>query len=166
MVFLALLLHDIGKGHGHDHHERGALLTTEVCARLGLDGEETDLVVFLVRNHLMMSQVAQKGDVEDVRTVGDFARQAGSIDRLKALYLLTFADMRAVAPNVYNNWRDMLLSELYMKSLRVSSKAIVRQSIPSVVWPWSRRRCARAWRPTHPRTRSPISSISCPIAIF
>jgi [protein-PII] uridylyltransferase len=119
MVFLALLLHDIGKGHGHDHHERGALLTTEVCARLGLDGEETDLVVFLVRNHLMMSQVAQKGDVEDVRTVGDFARQAGSIDRLKALYLLTFADMRAVAPNVYNNWRDMLLSELYMKSLTV-----------------------------------------------
>jgi [protein-PII] uridylyltransferase len=119
MVFLALLLHDIGKGHGHDHHERGALLTTEVCARLGLDGEETDLVVFLVRNHLMMSQVAQKGDVDDVRTVGDFARQAGSIDRLKALYLLTFADMRAVAPNVYNNWRDMLLSELYMKSLKV-----------------------------------------------
>ena len=119
MVFLALLLHDIGKGHGHDHHERGALLTAQVCARLGLDGEETDLVVFLVRNHLMMSQVAQKGDVDDVRTVGDFARQAGSIDRVKALYLLTFADMRAVAPNVYNNWRDMLLSELYMKSLKV-----------------------------------------------
>jgi len=119
MVFLALLLHDIGKGHGHDHHERGAVLTAEVCKRLRLDGEETDLVVFLVRNHLMMSQVAQKGDVEDTRTVGDFARQAGSIDRLKALYLLTFADMRAVAPNVYNNWRDMLLSDLYMKSLKV-----------------------------------------------
>jgi [protein-PII] uridylyltransferase len=119
IVFLALLLHDIGKGHGHDHHERGASLTAEVCARLGLDGEETDMVVFLVRNHLMMSQVAQKGDVEDVRTVADFASQAGSIAQLKALYLLTFADMRAVAPNVYNKWRDMLLSDLYMKSLRV-----------------------------------------------
>jgi [protein-PII] uridylyltransferase len=119
MIFLSLLLHDIGKGFGHDHHERGAVLTTEVSARLGLDGEETDLVVFLVRNHLMMSQVAQKGDVEDVRIVGDFARQVGSIDRLKALYLLTFADMRAVAPKVYNNWRDMLLSELYLKSLKV-----------------------------------------------
>jgi [protein-PII] uridylyltransferase len=119
LVFLALLLHDIGKGHGHDHHEHGARLTTEVCQRLGLDGENTDLVVFLVRNHLLMSQVAQKGDIDDETTVGDFARQAASIDRLKALYLLTFADMRAVAPNVYNNWRDMLLSDLYMKALKL-----------------------------------------------
>ena len=118
-IFLALVLHDIGKGHGHDHHERGALLTAEVSRRLGLDGEETDLVVFLVRNHLMMSQVAQKGDVDDVRTVEEFAHTVGSIDRLKALYLMTFADMRAVAPNVYNNWRDMLLSDLYMRALKI-----------------------------------------------
>ena len=119
MIFLALLLHDIGKGHGHDHHERGAVLTVAVCDRLGLDSEETDLVIFLVRNHLAMSQVAQKGDVEDARTVDEFARMTGSIDRLKALYLMTFADMRAVAPKVYSNWRDMLLSELYMKALKL-----------------------------------------------
>jgi [protein-PII] uridylyltransferase len=119
LIFLALVLHDIGKGYGHDHHERGALLTADVSRRLGLDGEETDLVVFLVRNHLMMSQVAQKGDVDDVHTVAEFARTVGSIDRLKALYLMTFADMRAVAPNVYNNWRDMLLSELYMRALKI-----------------------------------------------
>jgi [protein-PII] uridylyltransferase len=119
LVFLALLLHDIGKGHGHDHHERGALLTAEVCRRLGLDSEEIDLVVFLVREHLTMSQVAQKGDIDDEVTVEDFARGVGSIDRLKALYLLTFADMRAVAPNVYNNWRDMLLSDLYMRALKI-----------------------------------------------
>jgi [protein-PII] uridylyltransferase len=119
LVFLALLLHDIGKGRGHDHHERGAQLTVQVCNRMGLDGEETDLVVFLVRNHLMMSQVAQKGDVDDVNTVADFVGQIGSADRLKALYLLTFADMRAVAPKVYNNWRDMLLSELYMRALKI-----------------------------------------------
>lgn len=119
LIFLALVLHDIGKGYGHDHHERGALLTAEVSRRLGLDGEETDLVVFLVRNHLMMSQVAQKGDLDEVRTVEEFAHAAGSIDRLKALYLMTFADMRAVAPNVYNNWRDMLLSDLYMRALKI-----------------------------------------------
>ncbi len=75
-------------------------------------------MVFLVREHLKMSQVAQKGDVDNPNTVEEFAREAGSIDRLKALYLLTFADMRAVAPKVYNNWRDMLLSELYMRSLK------------------------------------------------
>jgi [protein-PII] uridylyltransferase len=116
LVFLALLLHDIGKGYGHDHHERGAQLTVQVCARMGLDAEETDLVVFLVRNHLMMSQVAQKGDVNDINTVMDFVGEVGSAERLKALYLLTFADMRAVAPKVYNNWRDMLLSDLYMRA--------------------------------------------------
>ncbi|MHB8381987.1 MAG: HD domain-containing protein [Candidatus Binataceae bacterium] len=119
LVFLALLLHDIGKGHGHDHHELGATLTADVSKRLGLDPEEIDLVVFLVRNHLMMSQVAQKGDIDDQRTIDEFARQAGSIDRLKALYLLTYADMRAVAPKVYNNWRDMLLSDLYMRALKL-----------------------------------------------
>jgi len=119
LVFLALLLHDIGKGHGHDHHERGASLTAEVSQRLGLNSEGIDLVVFLVRNHLMMSQVAQKGDLDDRTTVEEFARTVGSIDRLKALYLLTYADMRAVAPKVYNNWRDMLLSDLYMRALKV-----------------------------------------------
>ena len=119
LVFLALLLHDIGKGHGHDHHERGASLTAEVSQRLGLNSEEIDLVVFLVRNHLMMSQVAQKGDLDDQTTVAEFARTVGSIDRLKALYLLTYADMRAVAPKVYNNWRDMLLSDLYLRALKV-----------------------------------------------
>ncbi|MGH7780299.1 MAG: [protein-PII] uridylyltransferase [Candidatus Binataceae bacterium] len=119
LVFLALLLHDIGKGHGHDHHELGATLAADVSNRLGLDPEEVDLVVFLVRNHLMMSQVAQKGDLDDQRTVDEFARLAGSIDRLKALYLLTYADMRAVAPKVYNNWRDMLLSDLYLRALKL-----------------------------------------------
>jgi len=119
LVFLALLLHDIGKGHGHDHHERGALLTAEVCRRLGCNSEHNDLVVFLVRNHLLMSQVSQKGDSDDPGTLNDFVRQVGSIDRLKSLYLLTFADMRAVAPQVYNNWRDLLLSDLYLKALKL-----------------------------------------------
>jgi len=119
LVFLALLLHDIGKGHGHHHHERGAALAQEVARRLGLDSERIDTVVFLVRNHLTMSEIAQKRDLEDDHLVREFARITGSIERLKELYLMTFADMRAVAPKVYNNWRDMLLSDLYMKALRI-----------------------------------------------
>ena len=119
LVFLALLLHDIGKGHGHDHHERGAMLAAEVARRMHLDTEQTDAVVFLVHNHLLMSELAQKRDIEDEQTVAEFARQVGSIERLKELYLMTFSDMRAVAPKVYNNWRDMLLSDLYMRALRV-----------------------------------------------
>jgi [protein-PII] uridylyltransferase len=119
LVFLALVLHDIGKGHGHHHHERGAALAEDVARRLGLDGEQIDAVVFLVRNHLMMSEIAQKRDIEDDHLVKEFARATGSIERLKELYLMTFADMRAVAPKVYNNWRDMLLKDLYMKALKV-----------------------------------------------
>jgi [protein-PII] uridylyltransferase len=119
LVFLALVLHDIGKGHGDHHHERGAALAQEVARRLGLDTEQIDTVVFLVRNHLMMSEIAQKRDLEDDHLVKEFARATGSIQRLKQLYLMTFADMRAVAPKVYNNWRDMLLSDLYMKALKI-----------------------------------------------
>jgi [protein-PII] uridylyltransferase len=119
LVFLALLLHDIGKGAGHDHHERGALLARNVAQRLGLDSEEIDTVVFLVRNHLFMSEVAQKQDIEDQQMVGEFSRQIGSIQRLKELYLMTYADMRAVAPKVYTNWRDLLLSDLYMRALKI-----------------------------------------------
>jgi [protein-PII] uridylyltransferase len=119
LIFLALVLHDIGKGHGHDHHERGASLAEGVAKRLGLDSEQIDAVVFLVRNHLMMSEIAQRRDLEDDHLVREFARAIGSIERLKQLYLMTFADMRAVAPKVYNNWRDMLLKDLYMKALKV-----------------------------------------------
>jgi [protein-PII] uridylyltransferase len=67
----------------------------------------------------MMSEIAQKRDIEDDHLVKEFARATGSIERLKELYLMTFADMRAVAPKVYNNWRDMLLSDLYMKALKI-----------------------------------------------
>jgi [protein-PII] uridylyltransferase len=123
LLFLALLLHDIGKGHGHDHHKRGAQLAADVSRRLGLDSEQIDLVVYLVRDHLMMSQIAQKGDLEDPLTISEFAREVGSIERLKALYLLTYADMRAVAPKVYNNWRDMLLSDLYMRAIKILEQA-------------------------------------------
>ncbi len=87
--------------------------------RLGLDTEQIDAVVFLVRNHLLMSEIAQKRDIEDDHLVKEFAREVGSIERLKELYLMTFADMRAVAPKVYNNWRDMLLKDLYMKTLKI-----------------------------------------------
>jgi [protein-PII] uridylyltransferase len=116
-VYLALLLHDIGKGRGSRHHERSAELAEAIARRIGLDREKTELVVFLVHNHLLMSHIVLKRDLQDRRTVAEFARTVGAIERLKALYVLTYADMRAVAPNVYNNWRDALLGELYMRTL-------------------------------------------------
>jgi [protein-PII] uridylyltransferase len=117
VLYLAMLLHDIGKGHGHGHSDRGARLAEHVAERLGLDRDDVVQVERLVRHHLLMSHVAQHRDLHDDHVIIDFARHVGSVDILKKLYVMTFADMRAVAPKVWNNWRDLLLGELYMRTL-------------------------------------------------
>src|SRR5262249_46849886 len=76
----------------------------------------------LVRHHLLMSHVAQHRDLQDDRVIIDFARHVGSVEVLKRLYVMTFADMRAVAPKVWNNWRDVLLGELYLRTLELFEK--------------------------------------------
>ena len=117
VLYLAMLLHDVGKGHGHDHSDRGARLAEHVARRLGLHDDDVVQVERLVRHHLLMSHVAQHRDLQDDRVIFDFARHVGSVEILKKLYVMTFADMRAVAPKVWNNWRDLLLAELYMRTL-------------------------------------------------
>ncbi|MEM9045893.1 MAG: [protein-PII] uridylyltransferase [Pseudomonadota bacterium] len=113
VIYVALLLHDIGKGSGRDHSEVGAEIAEVVCPRLGLDEAETDLVVWLVRNHLLMSDVAQKRDISDLGTVRDFANQVRSPERLRLLLLLTVCDIRGVGPGTWNNWKAQLLRNLY-----------------------------------------------------
>jgi [protein-PII] uridylyltransferase len=116
MLFLAMLFHDVGKGHGEGHPERGASYIRGVAARLGLNEDDAAQWEFLVRQHLYMSHLAQHRDTHDPRLVREFARTVGSLENLQLLYVLTFADMRAVGPKVWNNWRDMLLGELYMQA--------------------------------------------------
>ena len=113
VLYVAMLLHDIGKGREEDHSDLGARIAGEVCPRLGFSDEETDLVVWLVRNHLVMSDAAQKRDLSDPRTVRDFARAVESPMRLKLLTVLTVCDIRGVGPNVWNNWKAQLLRDLY-----------------------------------------------------
>jgi [protein-PII] uridylyltransferase len=122
VLYLAMLLHDIGKGHGHGHSDRGARLAEQVARRMGFDDDDVAQVERLVRHHLLMSHVAQHRDLHDDRVIVDFARHVGSVDVLKKLYVMTFADMRSVAPNVWNNWRDLLLGELYMRALELFEK--------------------------------------------
>ncbi len=119
VLYLAMLLHDVGKGHGQGHSDRGARLAEQVARRLGLDDDDVSHVERLVRHHLLMSHVAQHRDLHDDRVIIDFARHVGSVDVLKRLYVMTFADMRAVAPKVWNNWRDLLLGELYLRTLEL-----------------------------------------------
>ncbi len=113
VLYVALLLHDAGKGRDRDHSELGAEIARDVCPRLGLDAGETENVVWLVANHLLMSDVAQKRDLSDPRTVRDFAQIVGSRTRLKLLTVLTVCDIRGVGPVTWNNWKAQLLRDLY-----------------------------------------------------
>lgn len=119
ILFLALLLHDIGKGHGGGHSERGARIAADIAVRLQLNPDDTAQLLFLVEHHLLMSHLAQRRDIHDPRLIADFTKRVETLGNLKMLYLLTFADMRAVGPKIWNNWHDMLLGELYMRTLDV-----------------------------------------------
>ncbi|MFN3647241.1 MAG: [protein-PII] uridylyltransferase [Gemmobacter sp.] len=113
VLYVALLLHDIGKGRPEDHSVLGALIARRVAPRLGLTPEESEAVEWLVRHHLLMSDVAQKRDISDPRTVRDFARMVGSRKRLDLLTVMTVCDIRGVGPTTWNNWKAMLLRRLY-----------------------------------------------------
>jgi [protein-PII] uridylyltransferase len=113
VIYTALLLHDIGKGRPEDHSILGAQIARRVCPRLGLTAEETETVEWLVRYHLLMSDMAQKRDIGDPRTVRDFAKAVQSRRRLDLLTVLTVCDIRGVGPGTWNNWKAMLLRQLY-----------------------------------------------------
>jgi [protein-PII] uridylyltransferase len=110
-LYLAMLLHDTGKGEG-DQQIEGEKSARAACERLGLPQEEIDLVGWLVGNHLEMSDVAQKRDIGDPRTVAHFSKIVGSVERLRLLLVLTVSDIRAVG-NVWNDWKGQLLRDLY-----------------------------------------------------
>jgi [protein-PII] uridylyltransferase len=116
LLVLSMLCHDIGKGRGGEHSQRGALLMDEVSRRLGLNEDEAATCKFLVANHLHMSHLAQRRDIGDDALVTEFARGCGSVENLQKLFVLTYADMTAVAPGVWNEWRGGLVTELYMRA--------------------------------------------------
>nr|WP_238321235.1 [protein-PII] uridylyltransferase [Thioclava atlantica] len=118
VLYVALLLHDIGKGRPEDHSILGARIARRVAPRLGLNAEESETVEWLVRHHLLMSDVAQKRDLSDPRTIRDFARQVKSRKRLDLLTVLTVCDIRGVGPNVWNNWKATLLRKLHSETAR------------------------------------------------
>jgi len=116
-LFLSMLFHDVGKGYGHEHSERGAKMVHAAAARWQLTPDDTHEWHTLVRHHLLMSHIAQRRDLSDDTVVANFARTVGTPALLKKLYLLTFADMKAVSPKVWNAWKGELLNELYRRTL-------------------------------------------------
>ena len=119
VLYVALLMHDIGKGRDEDHSILGARITRQVARRLGLKPREVDTAEWLVRYHLLMSDMAQKRDIADPRTVRDFAKAVKTRERLDLLLLLTVCDIRGVGPGTWNNWKASLFRALYRQTRRV-----------------------------------------------
>jgi [protein-PII] uridylyltransferase len=115
-LVLGVFVHDIGKGRGGNHSEIGGGIAERLGPRLGLTAEETETAAWLARWHLAMSGVMTTRDIEDPRTVQDFAALVQSPERLKALAVLTTVDISAVGPGRWNNWKAGLLEDLYYRT--------------------------------------------------
>lgn len=129
-LYVAVLLHDIAKGRGGDHSVLGAEVAHELCPRFGLTDKETELVSWLVLEHLLMSRTAQKRDLTDPKTVEDFVAEVKTLDRLRNLAILTAVDIRAVGPGTWNSWKGQLIGELFdaaQERLRLGHKRTGRK---------------------------------------
>lgn len=112
-LFVAVFLHDIAKGRRESHSVVGGRIAQKLCPRFGLSGAETETVVWLIENHLVMSDFAQMRDLNDFKTIVDFSEIVQSPERLKLLLCLTVADIKSVGPGVWNGWKGELLRTLY-----------------------------------------------------
>lgn len=119
VLYLACLFHDMGKGEGKDHAEKGAAMISRIARRMRLSQGETRQLEFLVKNHLIMSHVSQRRDIHDYSLIVRFAKTVKNLETLCLLYLLTFADIKSVGPDVWTNWKGMLLKELFIRTARV-----------------------------------------------
>lgn len=116
VLLLAAFLHDIGKGHGKDHARKGSEMAYNIALRLGLTQTDAEMVSFLVRNHLILSDTAQRRDINDEKLIYEFSKLVRRRENLKMLYLLTVGDLRAVSSNVWTEWKGALINELYKRS--------------------------------------------------
>ncbi|MBA4371638.1 MAG: [protein-PII] uridylyltransferase [Thermodesulfovibrio sp.] len=117
VLFLSLLLHDIGKAAGRNHEEEGYKRQKDILERFNLAADKRSRIGFLVRNHILMSETALKREAHDPEVIARFAEAVGDPENLNALYLITYADMSAVNPGFWSSWKAYLLKELYLHTL-------------------------------------------------
>ncbi len=118
VLYIAGMFHDIAKGRGGDHAHLGRVDAARFCKQHGLSREDTDLVVWLVENHLTMSATAQKQDLSDQDVIAAFSTKIKNERHLAALYLLTVADIRGTSAKVWNAWKAQLLEDLFKATRR------------------------------------------------
>jgi len=127
VLFLACLFHDMGKGQGGGHAQKGAAMIPKIAERMGLSASDAEQLEFLVRHHLAMVHFSQRRDLDDPVVLNRLAKSIPDQETLSLLYLLTFADIRSVGPDVWKDWTGMLLQELYVKTLRQMSAGTYRR---------------------------------------
>ncbi|MDB5501866.1 MAG: UTP-GlnB [Tardiphaga sp.] len=116
VIYITVLLHDIAKGQPEDHSIAGAKVARRLCPRLGFNAADTELIAWLIEEHLTMSTVAQSRDLSDAKTIENFAAVVQSVEQMKLLTILTTADIRGVGPGVWNGWKAQLLRTLYYET--------------------------------------------------
>ena len=127
LLTLAILLHDIGKGQpGQGHSITGARIVERIGARWGFTQDEISELAFLVEHHLLMAHVSQRRDLHDIEMILSFADTVGAVERLDKLYLLTYADLKEVGPEVWTQWKATLLKELYEKARNVLEQGALK----------------------------------------
>jgi len=118
LLYIAILCHDIAKGMPGDHSELGAVIAADVCRRLGVSRDAQELVSWLVQHHLLMAITSQRCDLTDPHAIASFAEKVSDMERLRYLLCLSVADISAVGPGVWNEWKGTLLRELYLATER------------------------------------------------
>jgi [protein-PII] uridylyltransferase len=124
ILILAILFHDIGKGEGKGHAQKGGDIVRNICKRMGLSSEDERLIEFLVRNHLIIPDIAQRRDMHDEKLVIQVAKTIKTVYNLGILYILTFVDLKAVGPDVWTKWKNLLFEELFTKTLIILEKEL------------------------------------------
>jgi [protein-PII] uridylyltransferase len=116
ILYVTVLFHDIAKGRPEDHSEAGAKIARRLCPHMGFSASDTETIAWLIEHHLLMSMTAQTRDLNDRKTIQDFADIVQSVERLKLLLVLTVCDIRGVGPGVWNGWKGQLLRTLYYET--------------------------------------------------
>jgi [protein-PII] uridylyltransferase len=125
-LYLSAFLHDIGKGYGKNHEIIGAEIAEPLAGRLGLSDQSIDLVCFLIKNHIVLADLATKRDLSEERVAIEFAQMMRDPQKLSMIYLLTVADSKATGTLAWNEWKETLIGELYAKALHIMEKGLYK----------------------------------------